>query len=1129
MAVRFVLGPAGSGKTHRCLELLRAREISGRQGIYLVPEQFTYSADRELLEDPRLAGLSRVRVLSFSRLAHWLRNLAGVPEPSVISAPVRAMLLRRVLADAEGAGLEFLGPLKHRIGFLSDLGRFVSEVRNHGPVDFLAAFGSEAGVPAGVDRKLRGLAKVYEAYALELRNLGREDPEELLARVTPLVQASSARLGEIAFFVDGFLSWTRRERDILVALAAVGESCEITLCLDPADPRPVFDATRRSYERLRLALDGARVSVEAELVLGRATALHRFAAPALAQLEANYFGDASPPLGGSDAAVVIVSAPDRRDEVLYWARQLDRWLRLETPPVRADELAVIVRDVEPYRAAIEEIFPRYAIPYFLDERRGLLAQPRVRFLLGAFEILLSGWRRDAVIAWLRNPLHGVAPASVDWVENLSLQLGRDFEDWYTLSRWQEVALPLPRAPLPTRGGAESEEPERRATPSSEEGEESDEPGDPEAETLGESEEEASRAEPGMLSLAERLVRGPLAALRALELRWGTGLTGVAAAASCRELLALAGEDAVSSDPDEWAERVSEAIEELLDEAAGLWPELPVDLSEFARTLRDGLDQVRLGVTPIRLEQVSVADIRRSRLQNIRRAIVGGWNEGLFPRVAPDGPVVNETDREALRQLGVPLGPNASERQAEEVYLSYIALTRSAERLVLTYAKGEAMGTTLGESFFLEEVKRALPELVARETAAEGEGRTAESVQTAFEMADCYLGAASAGEEALRASMEPVREWPAAELQAELELGLRVSTRPASEFLPPEMTLWLSPEGILRSSVSRLEGFSRCPFQSFAKNLLRLEPRPEARVSPVETGTLAHAALEAVLGSERVSGSNLAQELGRVVGALRQRPEYVGFDMDPAARHRLASTERSLLRFLRVELNRLEGSPYYVAAREQPFGDDPPFELALADGTRLRLRGRIDRLDRRDADEGSYVVVIDYKSSARGAVQSRMEAGRDLQLGAYLLFVRDVLGQQPAGGLYVPVIPRPIAEEKRGSDPQNPLGIRAAGIVLESERAAVDGGAGLLTARARSGRLESEQEMGQLLDRVGGHLKSYATAWNRGWIAVSPLDDGGKLPCRYCEFGALCRFRPDRDPVRHDPTAELPPGGAEGAA
>src|SRR5437762_14146261 len=96
MQARFLLGPAGSGKTHRCLSEVRAELLKSPEGLPLVllaPKQATFQLERQLLdhsrwgERPRLPlpeasggsphrgqlhGYTRLQILSFERLAGFV-------------------------------------------------------------------------------------------------------------------------------------------------------------------------------------------------------------------------------------------------------------------------------------------------------------------------------------------------------------------------------------------------------------------------------------------------------------------------------------------------------------------------------------------------------------------------------------------------------------------------------------------------------------------------------------------------------------------------------------------------------------------------------------------------------------------------------------------------------------------------------------------------------------------------------------------------------------------------------------------------------------------------------------------------------------------------------------------------
>jgi RecB family exonuclease len=71
-------------------------------------------------------------------------------------------------------------------------------------------------------------------------------------------------------------------------------------------------------------------------------------------------------------------------------------------------------------------------------------------------------------------------------------------------------------------------------------------------------------------------------------------------------------------------------------------------------------------------------------------------------------------------------------------------------------------------------------------------------------------------------------------------------------------------------------------------------------------------------------------------------------------------------------------------------------LELGDG--VRMRGRIDRIDRTPAGEA---VLVDYKSGKVSPVKKWLEEGK-LQLPLYMLAVEQLLGMPAVAGLYQPL-------------------------------------------------------------------------------------------------------------------------------
>ena len=77
--LRLLLGRAGTGKTARIVEALSARQQAGERAILLVPEQYTYEAERLLAE--ALGGLFGIQVFSFDRLCERILSLGGKTRP----------------------------------------------------------------------------------------------------------------------------------------------------------------------------------------------------------------------------------------------------------------------------------------------------------------------------------------------------------------------------------------------------------------------------------------------------------------------------------------------------------------------------------------------------------------------------------------------------------------------------------------------------------------------------------------------------------------------------------------------------------------------------------------------------------------------------------------------------------------------------------------------------------------------------------------------------------------------------------------------------------------------------------------------------------------------------------------
>ncbi|ONI46759.1 hypothetical protein AN643_01250 [Candidatus Epulonipiscioides saccharophilum] len=118
--MEILLGPLGSGKTHRCYEeIIKTLKMNKKDKIIMiVPDQFSLEVELELAE--RLyPGLLLVEVSSFSKLVYK----ANIEIP-MLNELERIMILKKVIEDNHKE-LKFFTKSYNKDGFIEKVNNFL--------------------------------------------------------------------------------------------------------------------------------------------------------------------------------------------------------------------------------------------------------------------------------------------------------------------------------------------------------------------------------------------------------------------------------------------------------------------------------------------------------------------------------------------------------------------------------------------------------------------------------------------------------------------------------------------------------------------------------------------------------------------------------------------------------------------------------------------------------------------------------------------------------------------------------------------------------------------------------------------------------------------------------------------
>ncbi|MGB7161212.1 MAG: PD-(D/E)XK nuclease family protein [Tepidisphaeraceae bacterium] len=1134
MSVRFVIGRAGWGKTRHVfrsiVEAMRAHPLG--PPIYLIlPKQATFSAERELTCNNGLGGFCRAHVISFDELSRSILAECGggaIPEVTPIG---RQMLLGHLLRK-NAAQLTFYDGVARQPGLAARLDAMFDEFQRSGKdpgalndlIDELKGAASDAEGEMLL-RKMQDFRLLYREYAAFLGQ-DRLDPHGRLTQMLQCLQDSSAFRGATVY-VDGFAEFTENERRTLARVARFADCLEIALLVDPSHPTirdvhhlpdamDLFHQTLQTYRRLSLAFAEEGVAVVEPLVM---TGSERFEQKPLTYIERWLFTGRPKPLHG-DVPVELIEAYDRRAEIDAVARRIRALLN---DKVRLRQIAVLVRDLEPYHELIDASFHEYAIPYFVDRRRTAAHHPLLVFTRAALAIARGGWPHEPVMSLMKCGLAGVSPDEADEVENYVLLHRVKGHAWGDIKPWT-----FERKRTRRGGGSEDELPEVEIV-------------------------EAARVDrirrrvvENLNLFIDKLRSADVRSLRQTVL----DLFDLYESFGVRHAIGRWMDEAVEANELEQRgehEQVWSEIVSLLDQMVDLLGDEQVSIADFVEILEAGLEQFDLALTPPTVDQVLVGQIDRARCPPLHTVFLVGLHEGEFPRSVREDSILSDSEREKLHERSIDLDPDSERRLLDERLLGYIAFTRASKGIVVTRATANDDGKPLNPSPYWSQLRRLLPDVQPQEIRRDSDA--AETIGTPRQMVNALVHwARQSGEDDPSSPWPALYQWLATHACCDDAIGImryrawRALGYSNDAKLSPDIAakLFASP---LHASVTRIETFATCPFKHYLRYGLKLREREDADVTAMDLGNVYHSILERVVREVLKTRADWADLESQVTDAMiREYAEEVGRSlrgelMMSSARNRylLGHIEKTLNRVIASQRAAMRRGNFRPAAAELGFGVEggtiPAFQLRTPAGREVFLHGKIDRVDL--VEGGAQFAVIDYKLTGRPLALDRVYHGISLQLLTYLLVLQAegerVFGRTltPAAAFYVKLL-RSLDDVKHPDfapaphDPafdlkEKPRGIFDGACIDHLDDNCAGGGPSevvqlYVKKDGTFGNLDrtdvAEREaFASLLSHVRRRVGEMADQIIAGQVDITPYRINKVTPCPSCEFRAVCRFDP----------------------
>lgn len=1116
MSLQFYFGASGAGKSKRLHnDIIRAAaENPETNYLLIVPDQFTMQTQMDLVVEQPNHAIMNIDVLSFGRLTHRILEEVGYEDKPVLDDTGKSLVLRKI-AEKEREKLTVMGSHLHKIGYIHEVKSAISEFMQYGigtrELEQLTEYARSRGV---LYYKLRDLGILYQAFQDYIKDnfITTEETLDRLRQALP--QSEIIRNSVIAF--DGFTGFTPIQNRVIQELLRLTRRVIMTVTIDerenpyqPDQEQKLFHLSKKTVADLKKLAAEISVQEEAPVWCGEKPGgrLPRFAGCGeLAHLERNLFRYPALPYEEAPQRIHILEASTPGEELRQTCIAIRRLLMESGGTLQYRDIAVVTGDMETYGRDAEEIFRKFGIPIYLDHTRGILGNPCTEYIRSALQIVLQDFSPESVFHYLRTGLTGFSREGVDRLENYIRRFGiRGKKKWSGLFVYKEETA---------------------------EGEET---------ALRQLEE---------YNLMRKQLLLQLAPLLAPACNTGEMVRGLYDFLVLNEVQKKLKQYEVQfqreGDPARAKEygQIYAYIVDLLDQMNGLLAEEEMSLQEFADILDSGLTEISVGTIPQNVDRIVVGDIERTRLKQVKVLFFLGVNDGSIPKGTGGGGIISDIDREFLRESEWELAPTPRQQMYIQRLYLYLNMTKPSEALYVSYAKVGSDGRSLRPAYLIDLMRKLFPALTVEQPETEPverqivSGRDGMTFFTGLlrDYADSRL---TEGEQKrLYTFYHSYHDNPVYQDEVDRLIDAafyRYQDTPLSGFVTRALY-----GTMLHNSVSRLEKYAACAYAHFLQYGLALKERGEYSFEDVDMGNVFHGVLElfaAKLEAHGYTWFDFPREaaIKLVEEAIEDYTVRYGETIlysTARNRHLLKRISRIMNRTVLTLQTQLKKGAFVPEQFEMSFSvleDLDSLNIALSEQEKMRLRGRIDRVDTCEAGDKVYVKVIDYKSGSRKFDLAALYYGLQLQLVVYMNAALETEQKKhpdktivPAAMLYYHVSD-PMVEDGENLTPEQVnekvlQELKMTGLVNENEEAVrlldsefTDKSDILPLERKKDGTFSAyssvikEEDMRIVSNYVNHKIKELGRGILDGTIAVNPYEQNGSKACTYCSYKSVCGY------------------------
>lgn len=1059
--LRFIFGRPASGKTYTVLRNIANDVENGRQVILIVPEQFSFESEREVLRTVGDSAALSVSVMSFSRLFDEVGRYAGGIAGRVLTDSDKIIFMSKALKNVVGE-LELWSRYAHSVSFAKTMLDTVGEFKINAVSPSEVASVSYDTPDGTLKSKLHDIAVIYEAYdAL----VGEKfiDPADRLTKLYHMLDNCRFFEGKTVY-LDSFKGFTGQQYKIIERVLSQAQEVTVSFTNDIENIREydIFTNIRSAVSRIEKAARRYGVKIKEPVVLSHS----RYCSESLSALE-RLLSSGRTSQTEDDGGITLCVADTAFDEAEFAARTIRRLVREEG--YRYRDFVIIARDADAYSEAVTSACLENGVSCFTDKRLPLSSFPAAAAAEAAINAI-GTYSTEAVLRFHKTGLGTLNYDEIPVLENYTALWNINGAQWN--NEWD----------MDVRGFVSGED-------------------------VNQNEND------GQLAQINALRKRAIDPIKSFEAAFNGTAADMAAAIvklfeECNvgeKLADMCGK--FSSDEREFS---SDALKQgydmymhLLDCLVRCFGQDSLSRREFTEALKLSVSLSSVGLVPQTLDEVTFGSADRIRPSRPKVAFILGANQGVFPAYASSAGILSVPERRTLIELGIDIADNSLTSAIDENFLVYTNVCCPSEKLFICRHLRVASGEESEEAAFVAEIAEKIPCKKVREHAGEvTKDNAPETEQAAFSAFCRCLRENPDGAQTVKLGLEGT------DTDTRIDTTLEKLVKKDSAITPKTAELLYGKN--MHMSASKLDTFNKCHFSYFCRYGLSAKKLRPADFDVLQRGTLVHYVLERIISAYKkkicvMTREELDTKTDMFVKEYLDGIRGISSIMNARYAFLTDNISRALKEVVWQIAREFEQSDFEPSACELKIGmdGDIPSVKFPFDGGNIYIDGSIDRVD----TYNGYVRVIDYKTGSRSFRLPDVLFGLNLQMLVYLYAAVRGCGKDDgaAAGIFYMPSRRDLSDSGMA---MNGLMQGDINLITAMDKKA-EGEFVPKPAFTKNGELSKRcnsfippdgfstvfDYIEKLIARTGNSIAS-------GDISISPID-GDTAACSYCDYSSVC--------------------------